>query len=141
ALALALSQTFMPCADRFVLRPALCAGDAVVLPGNCRQSPGPQEQFDAVRADRGPRADRPVRRPPAIPPRLCTVAYDQPHRRRARAASVPPSIAPAARVFRDPTGRADGGARPRAREYPAIPDRAGPVLGSRLVLRVRTHRC
>src|SRR5205823_14332898 len=80
------------------------------------------------------------RRPPAIPARLCTVAYDKPHRRRARAASVPPSIAPAARVFRDPTGRADGGARPRAREYPAIPDRAGPVLGSRLVLRVRIHR-
>ena len=81
-----------------------------------------------------------VRDHPAISAHLHAEPHHEPHRRRARPAAVPSPVPAAARLFRDPRRRPDGGARARAGDDPQLPHRSGPHLGARSVLHARLLR-
>ena len=140
ALHLALPQAARPCALGLAVRADLRPRDPAVLPGGGRQGALAQRLFHPVRAGGRHHHRRAVRRHPAISAHLCALAHHQPHRRRTRPAAVPPPAAPAARLFRDPRRRPDGGPGARAREHPRLPDRPGPVLGARSAVHLRVHR-
>ena len=57
----------------------------------------------------------------ATPAHLHAEPHDEPHRRRTRPPPVPPPVPAAARLFRDPRRRPDGGARARAGDDPQLP--------------------
>ena len=126
----ALPALARPCADRFAVRAIVRPGDADLLPARRRQGAGSQGHVDADRADRRHGDAGSVRDGPAVPAHLYAEPHDKPDGCRTRPAAVPSSLPSAARLFRDPAGRADGGAHARARDDPGLSDRAGPDIAA-----------
>ena len=122
----ALPAPARPRADRLAVRADFRAGDANLFPARRRQSAGSQRHVDPGRAGARHGDARPVRDGAAIFAHLHAEPHHQPDRRRARPAAVSSSVPPAARLFRDPRGRADGRPHARARDDPRLSDRAGP---------------
>ena len=122
----ALPAPARPRADRLAVRADFRAGDANLLPARRRQGAGSQRHVDPGRARARHGDARPVRDDAAISAHLHAEPHHQPDRRRARPAAVSSSVPPAARLFRDPRGRADRRSHARARDDPRLSDRAGP---------------
>ena len=121
----ALPARARPRGGRLAVRAIVRSRDADLFPARRRQGAGSQGRFDADRADRRHGDARLVRDHPAVPAHLYAEPHHQPDGRRAGPAPVPSSLPPAARLFRDPRGRPDGGSHARARDDPQLPDRAG----------------
>ena len=103
------------------LRPHLTA----VLPGGHRQGARASKHEYARRSDhRSCRADR-LRGRSRNAARLSVRAHDEPYRRRARRPAVSSPDGVADRIFPGPPRRRFGRTRPRAREYPPVPDELG----------------